>query len=321
MDNVKIYISSRSESREVLQPIMQGLRDSGYTVVDLRKDLNPSLPIKESIYDEIKSCDVIIVIFGKSEERQFHRSEDSLIKTVIDADKSKLLVPVILDSSSVPEDYKNFTSMYAKSDDLGDLVDRLRYLIDKFYVKKKEDLKKKEELQARIENNSANYISEALENIKNKEIEEKRLATNWQSIGFVSIVCSIVFSTYSLYSTSELAKIDTIPIATIIIVSFKGVFSIALFIAAAKYAFDLGKSHMDEALKYSDRMHAISFGKFYLQVFGDTASWEEIKSVFENWNISNESSFSKLQSANFDPEIIKSLAELIKALPNNRPNN
>ena len=69
---------------------------------------------------------------------------------------------------------------------------------------------------------------------------------------------------------------------------------------------------MSESLKSADRMHAISFGKFYLKVYGSDDTWPELKEVFQHWNIDRSSSFSSQTTAEFDPKIIESMLEFIR---------
>ena len=81
-----------------------------------------------------------------------------------------------------------------------------------------------------------------------------------------------------------------------------------------KYSFTLGKSYINEALKNADRIHAISFGKFYLDAYGSTAKWEDLKEAFQYWNINSESSFSKLDTNQYDPKFIELVVELSKII-------
>src|SRR6185503_15952382 len=50
--------------------------------------------------------------------------------------------------------------------------------------------------------------------------------------------------------------------------------------ACAKYTFSLGRSFTIESLKCADRLHAISFGKFYLRVYGQSATWPRVEGSF-----------------------------------------
>jgi response regulator RpfG family c-di-GMP phosphodiesterase len=74
---------------------------------------------------------------------------------------------------------------------------------------------------------------------------------------------------------------------------------------------------MSESLKIADRIHAISFGKFYLQVFNDRINPEEIKEIFRDWNINNQTNnFSNQSASDYDPKIIERTLELIDKLKN-----
>jgi hypothetical protein len=99
--------------------------------------------------------------------------------------------------------------------------------------------------------------------------------------------------------------------------ALKSIFIIILLIAASKYSFTLAKSYMSESLKIADRIHAISFGKFYLQVFNDKINPDEIKEIFRDWNINNQlNNFSNQSSSDYDPKIIERSIELIDKIRN-----
>jgi hypothetical protein len=70
---------------------------------------------------------------------------------------------------------------------------------------------------------------------------------------------------------------------------------------------------MVESIRNGDRIHAISFGKFYLNAYGDIATREEIKEVFGNWNIDNGSSFITQDAKDIDPNVLGAL-EIIKSI-------
>ncbi|MFT8335036.1 MAG: hypothetical protein ABF628_02550, partial [Acetobacter orientalis] len=51
-----------------------------------------------------------------------------------------------------------------------------------------------------------------------------------------------------------------------------------------RYNFIQSGNYMQEALKVSNRIHAIKFGQFYIETYGATASWDQVKEVFASWN-------------------------------------
>ena len=74
----------------------------------------------------------------------------------------------------------------------------------------------------------------------------------------------------------------------------------------------LGKSFMVEAIRNGDRIHAISFGKFYIKAYGRVASRQEIREVLSNWNIDSGSSFHTQDSKEIDPNVYGAV-ELLKS--------
>lgn len=68
---------------------------------------------------------------------------------------------------------------------------------------------------------------------------------------------------------------------------------------------------MDEALKNADRIHAISFGQFYLQAYGENSEPNDIKEVFQHWNIGGRNAFSALSAESYDPKIIEAIATIV----------
>ncbi|WP_090808310.1 hypothetical protein [Paenibacillus sp. 276b] len=69
---------------------------------------------------------------------------------------------------------------------------------------------------------------------------------------------------------------------------------------------------MVESLRNADRIHAISFGEFYLKTYGEKADWNEIKEAFQHWNIDKGSSFITQSTTEYDPKILKQLTDLLK---------
>ena len=70
---------------------------------------------------------------------------------------------------------------------------------------------------------------------------------------------------------------------------------------------------MVEAIRNSDRIHAISFGEFFLNAYGNVATREEVRDVFGNWNIDNGSSFITQSPKDYDPQIIENLINAVNA--------
>ena len=111
--------------------------------------------------------------------------------------------------------------------------------------------------------------------------------------------------------------------------SLRGVVIIGVALAFARYAFLFSQQYMTESLRIADRRHAISFGAFYVESYGATADWAQVKEAFANWNLTNSDNASARsedisKTENFEvPEIakkieilfseVKTLSELVKS--------
>ncbi|MGL6001595.1 MAG: hypothetical protein ACRCZ4_05765, partial [Plesiomonas sp.] len=95
---------------------------------------------------------------------------------------------------------------------------------------------------------------------------------------------------------------------------FKGLIVVTLFGAWAKHAYNVANAYMHESLKRSDRMHAINFGKLYLEVYGNDVSQTDMKAIFENWNLESDSAFTKVQATNFEPKVVEQVTQIINAV-------
>lgn len=71
-------------------------------------------------------------------------------------------------------------------------------------------------------------------------------------------------------------------------------------IAISRFLYMLGKSFMVEAIRCSDRAHAIALGRLYLKLFGNKFKWSELRDVLQSWNIDNGSAFRNLDSKDIE---------------------
>lgn len=172
--------------------------------------------------------------------------------------------------------------------------------------------KEEKEKQEQIEESAASFVQESILALTKREKNLKIQAITWYIIGFLSLVAGVwVAIDYINFNT-----IDTDSVIKVVYQIFKSLFVVGLLVAASRYAFNLGKTYMNEALKNADRIHAISFGKFYLQVFGTNIKSEDLKEVFKEWNTVQESSFVKLNSEDFDPKMIDAIVKMLHVLKN-----
>ena len=127
-----------------------------------------------------------------------------------------------------------------------------------------------------------------------------------------SLVGGLVFGIWravtlnSSNSTPSWESLAQLGLITILVVGVLG--------ALSRFAFLLGKAFMVESLRNADRSHAISFGEFYLNAFGDKAEWTEVKEAFQHWNIDKGSTFIDQEAKDVDPQILQTALDIAKAI-------
>ena len=143
------------------------------------------------------------------------------------------------------------------------------------------------QVQEKIELKVPEFVESAVNALKEKETTFSEKAETWNLHGNISLGCSIVSAigalVYGGFEFNSAAK-DNIDWFFFSFLLLKGLIVVSLFGAFAKHAYNIGNAYMHESLKRSDRMHAINFGKLYLEVYGNDVSQNDMKSIFENWN-------------------------------------
>lgn len=120
-----------------------------------------------------------------------------------------------------------------------------------------------------------------------------------------TIVIAIIYATNKDWQKANIEYMIAYGVACLFIV--------VILISLSKLLFTLAKSFMVEAIRCSDRIHAISFGKFFLDAYGTEASREEVLKAFSSWNIDNGStSFRNRSGEDYNPKILERISALKK---------
>ena len=214
----------------------------------------------------------------------------------------------------MPSVIDDIYSIRGSVDNIDDIIANLNQSIINYIGRRAAEEEKEKEDRERIEINAAEYIEDAISSLTKRESINKVIANIWHSLGYIALLMGVAFAVFGL---KNLSPEESLKWYNYLPISLQSIIAVGLLIASSKYAFTLGKSHMNESLKSADRIHAISFGKFYLRVFSNRANWQELKEVFQHWNIDKNSSFSTLDADKFDPKFLEVLA---KALPSTKTN-
>jgi len=76
---------------------------------------------------------------------------------------------------------------------------------------------------------------------------------------------------------------------------------------------------MSEGIRNSDRALQIEFGQFYLDTFGATAAWGELKEALQIWGTDSGANFSTQDSNDHDPKILGQITDLLKTVADKSP--
>jgi len=193
-------------------------------------------------------------------------------------------------------------------------------------LKKESELKEKirilqeehqKQVQEKIEVKVPEFVKSAVGVLEQKEQDFSKKAEEWNRNGSISLGLAIFSAIGALiyggfeFNSAAKGNIDWFFFSFLLL---KGLIVVTLFGAFAKHAYNIGNAYMHESLKRSDRMHAINFGKLYLEVYGNDVSQNDMKSIFENWNMDSDSAFTKIQPSNFEPKVVDQVTQMINAV-------
>ncbi|WP_445360729.1 hypothetical protein ACJJIL_21535 [Microbulbifer sp. EKSA005] len=188
-----------------------------------------------------------------------------------------------------------------------DLKERIRILQEEH----------QKQVQGKIELKVPEFVKEAVNALEKKETDFSSKSKKWNIQGTIALGLSILAAVAALiygsfeFNTAAKENIDWFFFSFLLI---KGLIVVTLFGAWANHAYNIGNAYMHESLKRSDRIHAINFGKLYLEVYGNDVSQSDMKSIFENWNLESDSAFTKVQKTSFEPKVIEQVTQLVAVI-------
>lgn len=311
-----IYISYSTKDNDIALKLTKELKDLGHDILIDTQELTPGIDWRKKITGALKSADgIITLITGNSINSQFVMSEIGAARTYIDIDNGKFFIPVIFGNLEIPLVLQDIQCLFADINSIKETALKINQAITSLYFRQEAEQEKKAKQIEKIETNASKYVEDAMTRLRFRESRNKMIGNVWYSLGFLSLLSGVIFGVLGITEFLSVEKITAdVQWTIVVILAIKTAVIIGLLIACSKYSFTLGKSYINEALKNADRSHAISFGKFYLDAYGSKAKWEDLKEAFQYWNINNESSFSKLDTNQFDPKFVELVVELSKII-------
>lgn len=306
-----IYISYNHRDKELALSLAQALKEQGHTISIDVESLSAGSDWRQILASSLKKSDAFVTIWTEnSESSKFVLSEIGSALAYAESG-GMAVIPVIAGDIPIPPILSHLNAIISQDGNIEHIASEIERALSAFAGRKAAEEKKQDETKERIEANAADFIQEAIEALNARESSNRFAANAWYVIGFLTLVAGVGFSISSFVTFSGSTSTSWVEPT---LLAIKSLVVIGLLIACAKYSFTLGRSFMIEALKCSDRNHAISFGEFYLRAFGADVKWNELKEVFQHWNIDRASSFSDIKTNDFDLKYIEELRDLAKAL-------
>ncbi|ELX9021304.1 hypothetical protein C9E92_08090 [Salmonella enterica subsp. enterica serovar Wilhelmsburg] len=270
-----VFISYARENVLIARKLTEELSRYGYNIFLDQQSIRLGSHWQEDMLKKLKNADVFIALVTEHSDKSYYFNIEvaGAISYVTNSNRSKLVLPVVLDKEALNNsDLGVFQALFARSNDMTNLVNKIVNAISRFEGARVAQEETKEIRAKVLKDESADYISETIEDLKAREKDGRQLSSRWHLAGYGALVASVIF-VLTLWFLAERSFVQS-PLDTtrLIFDAIKGVTVVALLLGLARYSFLMAKTHQLEALKNADRLHAISFGKFYMRVFSTQIS-------------------------------------------------
>lgn len=150
-----------------------------------------------------------------------------------------------------------------------------------------------------VKNTLGRFVNKAMSELKIKEKKYTLMSIYWIIGGCVAcagIIASVITIMVWMGNVVDLSK--NISWSLLLYYVGKGAVILSALSTLAYYCFKQSNAYVHESLKQGERVHAIRFGQLCLRLYGKQINENQIKTVFEDWNISSSTAFSNNQKDN-----------------------
>lgn len=149
-------------------------------------------------------------------------------------------------------------------------------------------LRHEEQSKQALQASSRDFIRDTIKDLTKDEAFYSWSAFGWALLGGSAIIAAFGAFSFIAVNTVEDISVD-ISWQALTLYSAKGAVLLSISALIARYAFLMSQKNLDVSRKKSDRIHGIKFGQLYIESYGATAGWDQLKDAFSAWN-SNETS-------------------------------
>jgi len=304
---MKIFISHAHKDNDLAIKLIECLKQNDYKILgDFNLRLGENFDKK--LNNDILEADAIIFLITSNFNKSVGANKElTTAYSYYSAQSQPRLLPILFEDVELPDDLHGIVYLSANHNDFDNDLVKIVTSLEIIRNDEEKNQKMKEKSKEVIQASLANYIDKVMKRLNMNERNNKFLSYSCYSFSAFLIGASIAFS---VFRTNIIFTIDNWELSASKVVS--GVLTLTLMIALSRFLFVLGKSFMVESIRNGDRIHAISFGEFFLNAYGSVASRNEVREVFGDWNIDNGSSFITQSPKDYDPQILESVVNAIK---------
>jgi hypothetical protein len=306
-----IYISYATQDEQFVKLLNSQLEQFGHMTFVTTTSLMPGSSWRNEMNKALEESDAIVVLISESSvSSKWVMTEIGMAIGYSQHRGKPLIIPVVIDEVPLPLQINNFQAIIDTSRQVEVIAEKISNAVEQSIGTIVAKEQERQESIQRVERNAGEYITSTISELQTKEQRFYRTAYIWYIISFLCLLVGLGIGIYRALTIShnetQWAFVVQYAVINLIIVGLLG--------AVARFSFILGKAFMVESLRNADRIHAISFGHFYLKAFGDKSEWAEVKEAFQHWNIDKGSAFSNQTVKDIDPEIIQVAIEIAKAI-------
>jgi TIR domain len=303
-----VYIAYSHADREFASALVDQLISSGFDIY-WDQMLTAGQDWGELLPKFLSQADAFVVIISNAGPQSTWVMSEVGRALGLSLERNRpFIIPVCLDNAGVPSPLAHIQAIFGTSADVAGVVGKVVTAVNASLASLSVRTEEHQKKVARVEQSANDYIRKSLADLRRMETRYFRLACACYGLSaFLLSVCAIGFAMMLVPSH---AKIEWQDFA---LSAGKTVLFVAFVSALIRGLYMLGRNFMMESIRYSDRVHAISFGEFYLNGFGGT-DWLEVKEAFQNWNLDRGSSFTSQNVSDVDPQILAIVLEIGKSL-------
>ena len=334
---MNVFISYSHADRDFAMELAKIIEADGYDVF-----IDNKIPIGNNIYRDIgegiAKADAIIIVISESSNHGFVTNETVSMLSFFDKGRLPLTIPVVLGKNTpIPdglERYNYLTIPYEnekEKDSVGGIlktnkkkldpnvkksvIQSIQLILGTHNSKLELEKEKQKVSEKKVKDGLSNYLNETMTRLHANEKTNKVLAYILYFLSIVPLIVATVLTVLNLSMNKDQTS-DPIFLAIQSVVSL---LIVLLFISTSKLVFTLARSFMVESIRYSDRIHAISFGKFFLDAYGNDATREEVLKAFSTWNIDDgKTSFRNQSGDDYDPKLENMISAITDIYKNNK---